>query len=543
MSIATLHANLPPLHRASALGDAVMAQPLLERGEAVNARDAHGKTSLHYAAEWGSMAVARLLSAHAAHVDAKDASQNTPLFYAVRRVHKEVVEFLLSQGADPCARVSGTLENEATSVIAFALYAENREIVCSLLQSPRIGTLQLLMAWRGGYAEIAFPKIAQRIAEGKIALADRAELAVKGMMHFSDDILRMLAERNLVPRWHLRAGKGFRPLATIALETRDPKIISLMRPDGCAYEIMHRVMLAHLSVFQGGSKMDRLPLVLDGGMPSLMYETIAISLHMFSSRLINQLGLRPEEMHRLADAFEAAKRPRSAQEVLREWKENGLCLFPCIIPGHVFVLLLYRDAEQRTFCCICNPGMRPAVPAEQMHAFATVRIAQNMLTVKPVWGFEVSSDFLTEELVETIQKPWIFTNKAFHFYYEVLPMLQIASVHSRALIYAVESIGLCKQKGETCAYTSAKCALRAALTFLALQRKHPWERTWVQERIRTAVKEWSAFILENYLVTYVQTSVQRDVALVRHTLEKLNKKRAALGLPARGEAWLWSHRA
>ncbi len=79
---------------------------LIEHQPTPTAGDAKGWTALHFAAYGNNVALARQLLAVFPLVDLKDAAGNTPLWRAVYEENKEMVIFLLAQGADP------TLENE-----------------------------------------------------------------------------------------------------------------------------------------------------------------------------------------------------------------------------------------------------------------------------------------------------------------------------------------------------------------------------------------------------------------------------------------------
>lgn len=100
-----------PLHVALSLavgGDAGKADRaevvriLLERGAAVNARDAGGAAPLHYAAQGGNVAATLLLLKHGANVNARDADGETALFACVGLDDRGAMcRLLLARGAWP----------------------------------------------------------------------------------------------------------------------------------------------------------------------------------------------------------------------------------------------------------------------------------------------------------------------------------------------------------------------------------------------------------------------------------------------------------
>jgi len=111
---------------AAADGDMPIVKTLVEQGAKVNATGPYG-TSLHRAAYNGHLEVARFLLDHGANVDSeikpdlmrvmekgylsalpinqsidiKEAFGTTPLHHALFRGHQEMVELLVSKGADP----------------------------------------------------------------------------------------------------------------------------------------------------------------------------------------------------------------------------------------------------------------------------------------------------------------------------------------------------------------------------------------------------------------------------------------------------------
>jgi ankyrin repeat protein len=105
--------NCGPIHDAARKGDEAKVTALLEANpELVFSRDKFGNTPLHVAALHNQPAVAALLLANGADVNAINVVENrsspvasvgeTPLGLALRSYHhKEMVELLLTHGADP----------------------------------------------------------------------------------------------------------------------------------------------------------------------------------------------------------------------------------------------------------------------------------------------------------------------------------------------------------------------------------------------------------------------------------------------------------
>ncbi|GEM_PF-1703140 len=118
--------GVTPLHWAAAHGHTEIVEVLLAKGADVHAKENNGWTPLHSAAYYGRKEVAELLLAKGADINAKDNVGSTPLnqaihppprqppadqvssptnaFFDAYPDYKEIIELLLSKGADPNAK-------------------------------------------------------------------------------------------------------------------------------------------------------------------------------------------------------------------------------------------------------------------------------------------------------------------------------------------------------------------------------------------------------------------------------------------------------
>jgi ankyrin repeat protein len=83
-----------PLMRAAQVGDAAIAQALLNHGAAVNAQDDEGKTALMFAAERGNTPMVRLLLDRGASLDTRTAEGATAWTLAREQGHRAVLKWL-----------------------------------------------------------------------------------------------------------------------------------------------------------------------------------------------------------------------------------------------------------------------------------------------------------------------------------------------------------------------------------------------------------------------------------------------------------------
>jgi ankyrin repeat protein len=128
-------AKVPELHLAAHRGDIDKVRSSLEKGTKIDVRDKAMHTPLFYAASAGQINVVDLLISKGADVNAKDIrGGETPLFYAAKAGQKNVVELLIDKGADVNARGSqhsGALESAAwlgRSDVAELLIAKGADV-------------------------------------------------------------------------------------------------------------------------------------------------------------------------------------------------------------------------------------------------------------------------------------------------------------------------------------------------------------------------------------------------------------------------------
>ncbi|MCG8389198.1 MAG: ankyrin repeat domain-containing protein, partial [Cytophagales bacterium] len=88
-----------PLHWAAENGHQEVVGYLLEKGAAIEATDGDGMTPLHWAAFSGHQEVVGYLLKKGAAIEATDSAGKTPLHWAAANGQKEVVDYLIDKGA------------------------------------------------------------------------------------------------------------------------------------------------------------------------------------------------------------------------------------------------------------------------------------------------------------------------------------------------------------------------------------------------------------------------------------------------------------
>ena len=100
----------------------------------INATNALGDNALHCVIVWGDYEAAKILLAHGINVNQKGEEGFTPLHQACSFGHKEIVQLLLDNGADPLARTAGDLP------FTTARLSGHHEI-CELIRAyPKMGS-------------------------------------------------------------------------------------------------------------------------------------------------------------------------------------------------------------------------------------------------------------------------------------------------------------------------------------------------------------------------------------------------------------------
>ena len=103
-----------PLQAAAHSGNVEVAQFLIERGANIEGTGANLRTALSFAAEQGKLETVKLLFENRATIDAVGDGNMTPLHYSITRNHQNIVEYLISKGANInhiCCHMDGGLSS------------------------------------------------------------------------------------------------------------------------------------------------------------------------------------------------------------------------------------------------------------------------------------------------------------------------------------------------------------------------------------------------------------------------------------------------
>jgi ankyrin repeat protein len=93
-------ASTTPLIKASASGDSLAVQKLINEGANINEPDSRGMTPLMYTIQYNNIEMVEALIKKGADVKIKDKSGCTPLYYAVSAGNCKLVKMLIDKGAD-----------------------------------------------------------------------------------------------------------------------------------------------------------------------------------------------------------------------------------------------------------------------------------------------------------------------------------------------------------------------------------------------------------------------------------------------------------
>ena len=119
------------LHIPAAEGDLDKVRAEIEGGRTVDSKDIAGQTALMYAAETGRMQVLEYLVSKGADVNAKSGNlHNTSLMYAAAANRLEAIEFLIARGANVDA-----VNSWKQSALIFAAYKGNADAIKLLLEN------------------------------------------------------------------------------------------------------------------------------------------------------------------------------------------------------------------------------------------------------------------------------------------------------------------------------------------------------------------------------------------------------------------------
>ncbi len=127
---ASIPASAEEIHDAARQGDLAKVKSLLAKHpELLEARSENEKTPLHFAAQGGHKDVVVFLLVNGADVNAKNVVSETPLHYAAGMGYKEIADLLISRGAE---LNSGT--TDGSTPLHYAANIGNSEIIRGLIE-------------------------------------------------------------------------------------------------------------------------------------------------------------------------------------------------------------------------------------------------------------------------------------------------------------------------------------------------------------------------------------------------------------------------
>jgi ankyrin repeat protein len=147
------------IHQAAKSGEFEKVKASIEEDHGlVNAKDDRGRTPLHLAAESGHIEIVEFLISSGAEINVADVNSNTPLHYTATAGKVEAAEFLLAKGAEVDAR-----NHEKCTPLHLAASFNHKPIMKLLIEKGaevdskeyRGGTPLLLSVWRAGDLEAA----------------------------------------------------------------------------------------------------------------------------------------------------------------------------------------------------------------------------------------------------------------------------------------------------------------------------------------------------------------------------------------------------
>jgi len=236
------------LFEAVRKGDVAAVTAALDKGADVNAKFRYGQTALFKAAERGNAEVAKVLVDRGADLNVKDTFyQATAITWALGNDHYNVVQFLLSKGAEGAEDVlmSGVREGKEevvkmaldtgkikpdslTAALAFSMNANTTAISDLLKKAGAVPPLEVdaatLQSYVGKYKGETGPEATVSVKDGKLLVAG-----------FGRDVIPLMALDKTT----------FRPIAfagvTFAFNVEGEKVVSMTFKQGATSNVMKRL--------------------------------------------------------------------------------------------------------------------------------------------------------------------------------------------------------------------------------------------------------------------------------------------------------------